>query len=218
MAGSIHMPCPLCAGSLGRQLSAHSRRYVDCAHCRLVHLEPALRISEAEERAEYALHRNDPADPGYRRFLGRLAGPLVERLAPGSTGLDLGSGPAPTLSVMLEELGHTVRIYDPFFAPDRAVLNDEYDFVTCTEVAEHFFEPGREFERMFSLVRPGGLLAVMTEVLGPERDFATWHYPRELSHVCFYRWETFEWLAARHRATLSRPHPNVAFFQLASPS
>lgn len=207
------MICPLCAAPQGPAFRAHERDYFDCPGCGLVHLQPSLRPSAGEERAEYELHENDPADPEYRRFLSRLSEPLLARLRPGSSGLDFGSGPGPALASMLEEAGHSVALYDPFFAPDRAVLSRQYDFVTCTEAAEHFFAPAREFELLFSLLRPGGLLAVMTEVLQPGRDFARWHYPRELSHVCFYRAGTWDWLGTRHGASLERPHPNVAIFE-----
>jgi len=52
--------------------------------------------------------KNSPDDPRYRAFLSRLFIPLNERIAPESCGLDFGSGPGPTLSVMFEEQGHTM--------------------------------------------------------------------------------------------------------------
>ena len=96
-------------------------------------------------------------DPGYRRFLSKLADPLRGRLAPGAHGLDYGCGPGPALAAMLREAGHEMALYDPVYYPDTAPLQARYDFVTCTEVAEHFHAPAQEFDRMGALLRPGGL-------------------------------------------------------------
>jgi hypothetical protein len=96
----------------------HGRRYGTCAACGLIQVTREDHLTPAAERAHYGTHRNDPADPGYRTFLDRLCAPLVQRLPPGAEGLDYGSGPGPTLSVMLEEQGFPMRVYDPHFADD----------------------------------------------------------------------------------------------------
>ena len=51
---------------------------------------------------------------------------------------------------MLREAGHEVTDYDPMFAPDAAAMaaGAQYGFVTCTEVAEHFYRPAQEFDHM----------------------------------------------------------------------
>ncbi|HEX4339518.1 MAG TPA: class I SAM-dependent methyltransferase [Polyangiaceae bacterium] len=205
--------CSLCGGAHLTAVALRGKSYFDCATCRLVHLGPAHRLDAAAERAHYATHHNDPADAGYREFLGRVATPLVALLAPDATGLDYGSGPGPTLSVLLAEKGFSVALYDPFFAPDRAPLDRTYDFITCTETAEHFFEPSLEFARLRRLLRPGGVLAVMTEVLRDDTPLDGWWYLRDPTHVSFYRPETFEWLAQQHGLTLQFVHRNVVFLR-----
>jgi len=208
--------CPLCrSDGVHPFASAHGRRYFDCQTCRLVFLAPEQRLDPGAERARYETHRNDPADEGYRAFLSRLAAPLAERLPPGAEGLDYGSGPGPTLSLMLEEQGFHVEIYDPFFCPNPAALERSYDFVTCTETVEHFFRPREEFERLGRLLRPGGWLGVMTEVLLNDAAFERWYYVRDETHVCFYRPATLEWLAAHFGWGVNFPHRNVALFHKA---
>src|SRR5690606_18926575 len=133
---------------------------------------------------------------------------------PGVRGLDCGASPGPTLSRMLEGRGHRVTPYDPFFAPDAAARERTYDFIACTLAPEHFFSPSRGFTRMGRLLKPSGLLAVMTDVLDDAQEFAQWRYARDPTHVCFYRRETFEWLAQFLNARLTRPHTNVALFQI----
>ncbi|MDZ7780196.1 MAG: class I SAM-dependent methyltransferase [Gemmatimonadota bacterium] len=207
------MSCPLCGGDeAGPFRELGERPYYRCATCALVFLDPGFRLTASEERARYRTHENDPSDPGYRAFLDRLGAPLVTRLPAGAEGLDYGSGPGPTLSVMLEERGFTMSVYDPFFAPDTGVLERSYDFVTCTETAEHFFEPGREFARLDGLLRGGGWLGVMTRVLTDDVVFEDWWYVRDPTHVCFYAPETLRWIADRHGWTLERPGTNVALF------
>ena len=205
--------CPLC-GAKGREplILAEGRRYLDCPCCGLIWMHPGDRLPGEEERARYETHENHPHDLGYRAFLDRLCAPLVRRLPPGAEGLDFGSGPGPTLSVMLEEQGFPMRIFDPFFAPDAQALDREYDFITCTETAEHFFDPGREFRRLDRLLRPGGWLGVMTEVVDEDRSFQEWYYVRDPTHVTFFRRSTLEWIATSFDWSVDFPHRNVALF------
>jgi SAM-dependent methyltransferase len=174
---------------------------------------PEHRPGPAEERARYETHENDPEDRRYRDFLSRLADPLVARLPPGAEGLDYGSGPGPTLSVMLSEQGFPMEIWDPFFAPGRAPLQRSYDFITCTETAEHFFHPRDEFDRLNRLLRPGGWLALMTRIVREGQSFSTWRYARDPTHVCFYRPETMTWIATQYDWSPEYPDPDVVLFR-----
>ncbi|HLL83446.1 MAG TPA: hypothetical protein VK420_12365, partial [Longimicrobium sp.] len=92
------MNCPLCSSPVVRPFAEiRVASYFRCGVCMLTFLSPELRPDEEAERAHYATHENDAADPRYRAFLDRLAAPLAERLAPGAEGLDFGAGPAPAL-------------------------------------------------------------------------------------------------------------------------
>lgn len=175
-------------------------------------MDPANRPSQAEERARYETHRNDPADRAYREFLGRLALPLARRLRPGAHGLDYGSGPGPTLSLIMQELGFPTTNYDPFFAPDPQPLESTYDFITCSEAAEHFFNPGMEFARLDALLRRSGWFGLMTGIRDRETDFGSWWYTRDQTHVCFYRPQTLEWIAGHYGWLLERPEKDVALY------
>ncbi len=206
--------CPLCwATEVSSFAHVHGRLYLDCPECGLIHLSPSDRLSPAAERAHYGTHENDPTDPGYRTFLAQVVNPLVERLEPGAEGLDFGAGPGPTVSLMLKERGFSTWVYDPFFAPDPVPLARRYDFITCTETVEHFFFPAEEFRRLNGLLRPGGWLAVMTEVADDARPFGEWRYARDPTHACFYRARTLDWLAAKFGWRLERPSRNVALFR-----
>ena len=114
---------------------------------------------------------------------------------------------------MMEEMGFSTAVYDPYFAPGTRALEREYDFVTCSETVEHFSRPGAEFARLAGLLRPGGWLGVMTSIYRDETPFGRWYYARDPTHVAFYRDETMDWLARRYSWALERPHPNVALFR-----
>src|SRR5688572_24795899 len=206
--------CPLCrSADVTAFAELRTGRYWRCGVCRLVFLDPPQRPSAEAERAHYGTHENDPDDPGYRAFLARLADPLAARLAPGAEGLDYGAGPGPALPRMMAERGFAVRVYDPFFAPDADALRRTYDFVACSETAEHFHDPAAEFARLDGLLRPGGWLGVMTEMLDDAREFGTWRYVRDPTHVCFYAAETMRWIADAHGWRMEAPARNVVLFR-----
>lgn len=207
------MRCPVCEAAAARVfLRVDARDYWRCDTCEATFLDPGQRLDPQAERAHYLLHHNDPADPSYRQFLARLATPLLERLPPAQQGLDYGCGPGPgpALAAMLREAGHAVALYDPLFCAESSVLSRRYAFVTCTEVAEHFHEPAREFRRLDGLLEPGGVLAVMTGFLTDDARFADWHYRRDPTHVVFYRIATFHDLGARHGWRCEIPCRDVA--------
>jgi len=153
-------------------------------------------LSADAEKAIYDSHQNSPLDPGYRRFLTRLSVPLLERLTPQSKGLDFGSGPGPTLSVMLEEAGHSVALYDLYYADDPGVLKSQYDFITCTEVAEHIAQPRLVLNKLWALLEPGGYLALMTKQVTDQASFTRWHYKNDLTHISFFSRQAFDYLGA----------------------
>ncbi len=207
-------PCPVCCTpGLGPFSTFGARRYLRCHTCRATLLDPAQHPDRAAEKAQYDLHENDPDDPRYRAFLNRLAAPLCARLAPGAEGLDYGCGPGPALAAMLAGAGHPMAVWDPIYAPDPAPLARRYDFVTCTEVAEHFHRPAEAFDTMCALVRPGGWLGIMTCFQTEDARFETWHYRLDPTHVTFYRCETLAHLAARRGWRFESPAKDIAFMQ-----
>lgn len=187
--------------------------YWRCTNCEATFLDPARRPSAAVAEAHYRLHRNAVDDPGYRRFLAPLAAPLLERLPARQQGLDYGCGPAPALATMLEEAGHRMTLYDPLFCPAGDALAGTYDFITCTEVAEHFHSPAEEFARLDSLLHPGGWLGVMTAFQADDASFASWHYRRDPTHVVFYRAASFRVIARRLGWRCEFPGANVALLR-----
>lgn len=189
------------------------REYFGCPRCALVQVPPRQHLSPELEKNHYDLHENHPEDRGYRAFLARTLEPVCERLDPGAEGLDFGSGPGPTLSLMFRERGFPCENYDIFYASDSRRLERKYDFITATEVVEHLAAPGAVLDRLWSLIRPRGLLAIMTKRMIDHTRFARWHYKNDPTHICFFHRHTFEWLAKKWAADLTFHGDDVVVFE-----
>jgi len=206
--------CPLCHASETVEFHQDQcRDYLKCSNCHLVFVPPQQFISKEEEKAQYDSHNNSPENMDYRKFLGRLFNPMNERLKKESSGLDFGSGPGPTLSVMFQEIGHKVALYDPNYARNASVFDQKYDFVTASEVIEHLSDPQGELDRLWQCIKPDGFLGVMTKLVIDQAAFAKWHYKNEPTHICFYSKDTFQWLADHWNAELQFYGQDVMIFQ-----
>jgi 2-polyprenyl-3-methyl-5-hydroxy-6-metoxy-1,4-benzoquinol methylase len=188
--------CPLCGTSrLSHYFEDKRRHYYQCSNCDFLFVPTEFHLSEFDEQAEYDQHENNPEDERYQQFLSRLMCPLLTYLSPHSKGLDFGSGPGPTLSLMLAEYGHDVSIYDKFYAPNKEYLNERYDFITMSEVIEHLSDPLPVLQQLWELLYPNGQFAIMTTLLCDKVNFKGWHYKNDPTHIGFYSPKTFHYIA-----------------------
>lgn len=202
--------CPLCTEATTALYHRDRRRdYYQCATCKLVFVPLEQHLSASAEKAEYDKHQNSPHDTGYRRFLGRLFTPLLAKLPPNARGLDFGSGPGPTLSVMFAEQGFQMSIYDPFYAPDASVLAQTFDFITATEVVEHLAQPGQVLTQLTAQLAPEGYLGLMTKRVSSPEAFACWHYISDPTHVSFFSEATFRWWAQKNNLAVEFSGPDT---------
>ena len=195
--------CPLCSGYFVADYPIdQNRSYLHCSTCSLVFVPSDEQLSPADEKAVYDQHQNTPDDSGYRKFLSRLTVPISERVKPQSRGLDFGCGPGPTLSVMMEEQGHQMALYDIYYADYPQALEQQYDFITSTEVVEHLANPRQELEKLWALIRPGGYLGLMTKLVKDRHSFTNWHYKNDPTHISFFSVATFNYLAELWNANI----------------
>lgn len=171
------------------------REYFQCPNCELVFVPKKFHLNSIDEKKEYDLHNNNPFDPGYRKFLSRLATPLIGKLGSNSYGLDFGSGSGPALSVMLEECGMRVDLFDLYYHNDESVFKNTYDFITATEVVEHLAKPYYEFKQLLKILKTKGYLGIMTKLVIDKGAFCKWHYIQDMTHISFYSRFTFEYIA-----------------------
>lgn len=213
------IPCVLCANSdtqlklIDDTRTQTGRRFYSCRNCGLIFVHPSDRLVREDEFERYEMHENDPEDPNYRKFLSKLFNPMNMRIPENSFGLDFGSGPGPTLNLMFEEAGHSVKIFDSFYHRDNSVFDEQYDFITTSETAEHLFDPLTEFDRLWNCLNPGGYLGVMTSQVPKTEKFSNWHYKNDDTHVSFYSEETFRWMAERWEAELEIINDSVVIFK-----
>ncbi|GAB4187393.1 MAG: class I SAM-dependent methyltransferase [Simkaniaceae bacterium] len=209
------MRCLLCQSRSDTFSQDKKREYKHCKHCDLIFVPLKYHLSPSQEKKEYDQHENDSSDCKYRNFLNQALIPLEKYLIPGMQGLDFGSGPGPTLHLMLEEKGYLMKHYDPFFAPHDSLLHTQYDFVTSTEVVEHFNHPQKSWSLLASLVKKGGYLAVVTLFWDSviKANFSTWWYKNIPSHVVFYFYKTLGWIGKSFSLHLIYAKNRVAVFQ-----
>ena len=208
------MICPICSGTnvFSFQLIGYIE-YFRCKTCLGLFKDPKSRLSPEEEKERYSLHNNDVDDPEYRKFLSKLYDPLIKKLKKESRGLDYGCGPGPALASMLREAGFSVDIYDPYFFPDESYRDKEYDFITCTEAAEHFYEPQKEFNKLDQVLADKGILGVMTNFYEDTINFEDWYYRKDPTHVVFYTVKTLQCIAEERSWKADIQSKNVVFFK-----
>ena len=188
--------CIVCESKLIESFqTSDKKKYWNCLHCFSKFLDKKHYINSEIEKERYLEHENIIEDEGYRNFLSRLSNPLIEKLLPSSKGLDFGCGHGPALADILTKDGFDVDLYDPYFFPNESIFLKKYDFITCTETAEHFFEPAKEFKTFDKLLNKSGWLGVMTNTLTTDDAFDSWYYRRDPTHVVFYAEKAFEVIA-----------------------
>jgi 2-polyprenyl-3-methyl-5-hydroxy-6-metoxy-1,4-benzoquinol methylase len=207
--------CPLCFNVHILFFHQDNRRaYYQCQQCQLVFADRNSLLSDKEELAQYQLHQNNLDDSGYRQFLQRLATPLLQSLPEvGLKGLDFGCGPGPLLAKMLTEAGQHMAVWDPYFAADATVLQQRYDFISCSEAIEHFVNPAKEWALWLGLLKPDATLAIMTKRYTTAAAFSDWHYKLDPTHVSFFSEQTFRYLAQRDGFQLNFATKDVVLLQ-----
>ena len=206
--------CPLCSSAQSKLYHTDStREYYQCLRCDFFFVPSAFHLTDCEEKARYDLHQNDQNDLNYRQFLSQVSEPLLDRLAKQSTGLDFGCGPGPTLSIMLEEAGHQVDLYDKFYAQNDEVFSRKYNFIAATEVVEHLRDPAFELQRLIKMLKPKGVLVLMTEMLNDSSMFAEWYYKNDPSHVGFFNRNSFIEAAKAWQVKLTIVSERVVIFE-----
>lgn len=85
------------------------------------------------------------------------------------------------------------KAFQENFSKLPASLRAQYAFVTVTEVLKNVRTPLFVWQHLHSLLRPGGVLAVLGGVCADVGNFASWHYHRDPTHVVFYTEKTLRY-------------------------
>ncbi|WP_343184988.1 class I SAM-dependent methyltransferase [Anoxynatronum sibiricum] len=184
--------------------------YHVCEQCDFIFKEAADIINSDEELRIYNCHQNSIHDPRYVAYFERfLKDAVFPHMNYGRNGLDFGSGPSPVLAQLLErDHGYNMDVYDLFYAPEKVYVGKRYDLITSTEVVEHMRDPMEYFQLFRTLLKPDGILAVMTLFHRNDTNhFLNWHYVRDRSHISFYTPKTMQYMA--EKTGLKMIHTNL---------
>lgn len=215
------MDCLLCQAphtAPFKVIKKPEKSYFHCAFCDLIFMNPSDRLSAEQEKARYDFHQNEDMK-GYRAFLEPLVKDVEQytknaRRDPFDTSvLDFGCGPTAFLGNWLTERNFRVTNYDLFYHPDQDALRKSYNVVTSTEVWEHLHEPRIEIVKMLKMLKPGGIMAVMTSSHKGEAAFHDWYYRRDLTHVTFFSEKTMKWIADHFNLQLIKARSPYWIFQ-----
>ena len=104
-------------------------------------------------------------------------------------------------------------IYDPIFFPNDYALKAQYDFISCTEVVEHLFDPAKTLNLIDLILKKSGWLGVMTKIYDKSIIFEDWYYRKDPTHVAFYSKQTLETIADMMDWKSEIHSDNVVLFQ-----
>ncbi|MGI9530822.1 class I SAM-dependent methyltransferase [Lutimonas sp.] len=189
--------CPLCNGKSYRFFENSKHSFNKCDVCRGIFRIKEQFLNIEEEKERYKNHISSLEDKGYYEFVSPIIKEVKSAFSKDSIGLDFGCGHTPVLSRHLEKSGFTVREFDPIFHNDASIFSKRYDFIVACEVIEHFYDPIKEFETLYKLLKPEGKLICKTHPYSFGIDFDTWYYKNDPSHVFIYQDETFKWIAQK---------------------
>ena len=186
------MICPLCQSVLNDKIE---EKYFLCHNCKAIVLDRKYYLSFEEEKNRYLEHNNDVNDERYQKFTSPITNYILENYQKHHIGLDYGSGTAPVISKMLTDQQYSVYQYDPFFHPEKKVLNHEYNYIFSCEVFEHFHNPKTEIDFLHQKLKSKGELIFMTSLYNSTILFDTWRYRKDPTHVFIFQKETIEYIA-----------------------
>jgi len=152
-------------------------------------------FSKEKEIERYKEHNNDVTDLGYQKFVNPIVKEVISNFKSSDNGLDFGCGTGPVITKLLRDQNYNITTYDPFFDNNVKALNQQYNYIACCEVIEHFHNPFKEFQLLKSLLKPNGRLMCMTDIFNPTINFEKWYYKDDETHVIFYQKNTFDWIA-----------------------
>ena len=187
-------PCPLCSGASIGFYVQKQREFLQCSHCLSVFTASMHYLTPQQEKAHYECHNNNPEDTGYQSFVSPVTNAVLRDFSPHHSGLDFGSGTGSPVVKVLRNNNYNIDQYDVYFHNNSKLLRKLYNYITCTEVIEHFKQPYKEFELLRSLLLPGGKLYLMTEIFDETKDFGNWYYKNDPTHIFLYHSKAFEWI------------------------
>jgi SAM-dependent methyltransferase len=100
--------------------------------------------------------------------------------------LDFGSGPEQVLADILTRRGVKCASHDPLYGISADKGGDRFDIIMACEVFEHLRDIQKEIRLISRLVKPGGFVYVHTQLYDDVKEFSSWWYIKDLTHINFF--------------------------------
>ncbi len=170
--------------------------YYQCLSCEYIFKSPEYYQNLEKQKERYNLHQNNEDDAGYIAYFQRYLDFILPLVGEPKCALDFGCGCSSLLATLLESKGISCDYYDPIYHPHTLKRKKSYDLIVSTEVFEHLHQPREVFESLVDKLNTGGFLAIQTEFhTNDPTSFATWWYPKDTTHIVFFRAHTFKVLS-----------------------
>jgi len=195
------MLCQICntASHYFEDKKKHSLYYI-CNSCEFISKDPKIYPNFKTQKTRYNLHQNNAEDLGYQAYFQKFLD-FILPVCDNSTkeALDFGCGKTSLLASMLEKQHITCAYYDPIYHP-KLEEDKHYDLIVSTEVFEHLHAPKEVFASLVAKLNPKGYLAIQTAFHPNDVDaFKKWYYPKDPTHIVFFRTKTFEILSEMYK-------------------
>ena len=187
--------CPLCSHPAEFFIQDKKRAFYNCPQCQLVFANPQSHLMPAALKQRYGRANKASKQKQLVQFIQPLLGQISVHQSGPLTGLNFGRVLDGNSLDKIERAGHSLYQYDPFIKLDHQIFNQQYDFICCYRVLEHFQQPNKEWSLLSTLLKDGGWLAISTALLTDLSHFSKWHFKNNPSNVSFYQQQTFEYLA-----------------------
>jgi len=189
--------CPLC-DTKSDIFYQNTQSYFRCPHCDGIFVAREDLPDHTQEKQRYELHDSNTEDAGYRNFVAPITENIMRDFSKESKGLDFGAGTSVIISCVLHENDYNIANYDPYFHNHKELLEQKYDYISSCEVIEHFYNPKKEFALLERMLEVGGKLYLMTDIYNDTKDFASWYYKNDPTHVFLYSPKTFKFIQQKY--------------------
>lgn len=175
-----------------------SRPFYLCKNCGLIFSECSL--SPEEIQKHYQGQYTNSFD--WRKEAESILGLVSQAVKPRKI-FDFGSGSG-LLADAFRAWGYDVDCYEPMLHGDfrPGTYKGKYDLIILNEVIEHVDDVITTFDKILSLLSPGGVIFVSTLmsdaiINAPEKfqeRFGKWWYKDDQTHISFFCQRTFEYI------------------------
>jgi SAM-dependent methyltransferase len=188
--------CALCSSPNCASYSKDNfRSYFRCTSCHLIFVPKEYHLDPEEEKNRYSTHTNTLDDKKYVAYLSEIANSALALPVQSPRVLDFGSGPSQVLAKILNDRGVQCASHDPLYGIFADKGGERFDIIVACEAFEHLRDIQKEISLINRLLKPEGFLYVHTQLYDEVKDFPSWWYIKDQTHISFYCEKTMQAMA-----------------------